>query len=205
MVVSTLRTAHGRGRTEPGRRSPAPGVLRLLQEFINTYNVEREHLGLPTEEFVTPAGLRRWLRRQGLWPRDARIRRADVRGVRRLREALRRVLLAHNGAPVDAAAVAVLRRAARAARLGVRVDAGGRMELAAGAPGLAGVLGRFVAAAFAAQRDGTWERLKACRRCRWAFYDRSRNRSGRWCAMSICGNRTKARAYRSRRHPDRRR
>ncbi|MFD9698271.1 CGNR zinc finger domain-containing protein [Lentzea sp. NPDC059081] len=36
--------------------------------------------------------------------------------------------------------------------------------------------------------------------CRWAFYDVSRNGRGRWCAMEICGNRQKTRAYRERRH-----
>ena len=47
--------------------------------------------------------------------------------------------------------------------------------------------------------DGTWRRLKACREdtCQWAFYDRSKNRSGTWCSMAVCGNRAKARAYRS--------
>ena len=28
-----------------------------------------------------------------------------------------------------------------------------------------------------------------------AFFDRSKNRSATWCSMSICGNRTKNRAY----------
>jgi predicted RNA-binding Zn ribbon-like protein len=30
------------------------------------------------------------------------------------------------------------------------------------------------------------------------FYDRSKNRSGRWCVMAECGNRAKVRAYRER-------
>ncbi len=49
--------------------------------------------------------------------------------------------------------------------------------------------------------DGTWQRVKACDAddCLEAFYDQSRNRSGRWCDMSLCGNRTKVRAYRSKR------
>ena len=34
--------------------------------------------------------------------------------------------------------------------------------------------------------------------CRWAFYDGSKNRSGRWCDMASCGNRMKARAFRER-------
>ena len=52
----------------------------------------------------------------------------------------------------------------------------------------------------AGMEEGAWERLKTCAngRCGWAFYDRSKNRSGRWCSMDVCGNRAKTRAYRSR-------
>ena len=46
---------------------------------------------------------------------------------------------------------------------------------------------------------GTWPRLKGCAQCEWVFFDRSKNRSGTWCSMTICGNRTKNRAYRRRR------
>ena len=51
-----------------------------------------------------------------------------------------------------------------------------------------------------AMSDGTWARVKACRAgdCHWAFYDFSRNRSGTWCDMAVCGNREKVRAYRAR-------
>ncbi|MGH2778535.1 MAG: CGNR zinc finger domain-containing protein, partial [Actinomycetota bacterium] len=31
-----------------------------------------------------------------------------------------------------------------------------------------------------------------------AFYDHSKNRSGKWCTMRVCGNRAKTRAYRER-------
>jgi len=56
-----------------------------------------------------------------------------------------------------------------------------------------------LAIAFDAMLDGTWGRLKACRNCRWSFYDYSPNRSATWCSMQLCGNRTKTRAYRRRR------
>jgi predicted RNA-binding Zn ribbon-like protein len=48
--------------------------------------------------------------------------------------------------------------------------------------------------------DGSWQRVKACRAddCHWAFYDFSRNRSGTWCDMAVCGNREKVRSYRER-------
>ena len=50
------------------------------------------------------------------------------------------------------------------------------------------------------QRDGTWQRLKACGNpdCRWAFYDRSHSRAGAWCDMATCGNRIKNRRLRQR-------
>lgn len=183
---------------EPGHRRPAPDTLRLLQQFINTYNIERHHLGLRTEEFASSADLRRWLVQHRLLPRGAAVRAAEVLRAQEAREALRRLALAHNGRAVDPDAVATLNRLARAARVAVHVGRDGRMRLESHARGVTGALGRLVAAAFTAQIDGTWPRLKACRRCHWAFYDRSKNRSGRWCAMSICGNRAKARAFRSR-------
>jgi predicted RNA-binding Zn ribbon-like protein len=52
-----------------------------------------------------------------------------------------------------------------------------------------------------AQLTGAWPRVKGCRQCGYVFFDRSKNRSAAWCAMSICGNRTKNRAYRRRRAP----
>jgi len=66
---------------------------------------------------------------------------------------------------------------------------------------LDGALGVLLAVVQSAQADGTWSRLKACSQddCRWVFYDRSRNRSSRWCEMAVCGNRNKAREFRRRR------
>lgn len=44
-----------------------------------------------------------------------------------------------------------------------------------------------------------WRRVKICPAddCRWAFFDRSRNRSRTWCSMQVCGNREKARKHRA--------
>jgi predicted RNA-binding Zn ribbon-like protein len=189
----------GRTATEPGGRPPAPRNLRRLQEFINTYNIERNHLGLRREEFSTPGDLRRWLQARGLLRGRAEVTAADVHLAVRVREALRRLLLAHNRQRPAAHEIAALNRLARAARLVIQFRPDGTVEIEAESGGAGGALGRLLASAFAAQLDGTWERLKACRRCHWAFYDQSRNRSGRWCAMSICGNRMKARRYRTHR------
>jgi hypothetical protein len=55
--------------------------------------------------------------------------------------------------------------------------------------------------ALLAQRDGTWSRLKLCRKpaCAVAFYDRSRNNSGVWHDVRRCGNAANLRASRARR------
>ncbi len=189
---------------EPGGRRAAPRTLRPLQQFINTYNIEREHIGLRMDEFASPADLRRWLAGQGLLRRNARVRASEFRRALEVREALRRLVLAHNRGPVDPAAVTILNRLVRHAHLVIRFRRDGTMRLESDAPGVVGALGRLLAAAFTGQIEGTWDRLKACRRCRWAFYDHSKNRSGAWCVMSICGNRVKAQTYRAlHRVPDR--
>jgi predicted RNA-binding Zn ribbon-like protein len=48
---------------------------------------------------------------------------------------------------------------------------------------------------------GHWSRLRLCANtdeCGVAFYDRSRNRQGRWCSAAICGNRINSRSHRRR-------
>ncbi|AXB48989.1 CGNR zinc finger domain-containing protein [Amycolatopsis albispora] len=61
-------------------------------------------------------------------------------------------------------------------------------------------VGAVLAAAARLSLLGEFARIKICPadNCRWAFYDRSRNRSRAWCSMSACGNREKARAWRQR-------
>ena len=51
-------------------------------------------------------------------------------------------------------------------------------------------LGAIAAAAVALTVDGRWDRLKICPAddCRWAFYDRSKNRFRHWCSMAECGS-----------------
>jgi predicted RNA-binding Zn ribbon-like protein len=176
-------------------REPAPGRLALVQRFVNT--VDYEH---GREVLSDPARLRRLLVELGLLSPDAVVSKADFGRALAVREALRALALANNGAAVDPEQLAVLERAAAGGRLTVRFD-GARAVLAPAAPGVGGALADLVGIVHTAMADGTWPRLKACKRdvCRWLFYDRSRNRSARWCQMAVCGNRTKTRAYRTRR------
>jgi predicted RNA-binding Zn ribbon-like protein len=179
-----------------GSRELAPGELATLQQFVNTLDLEDG-----VELLQGPADLRRWLAHHELAAPSTRIGEDDFRRAIEVREAFRAVLEANNGAPLDPDAVATLDAAARAAELTVRWNDAGQAELVPARAGLDGAFGRLLAIVYRARVEGTWQRLKACPRhsCRWAFYDRSRNRSSTWCAMSSCGNREKARAFRERR------
>ena len=47
------------------------------------------------------------------------------------------------------------------------------------------------------------DRVKKCGGCGWLFLDTSKNASRRWCTMSVCGNRDKARRYQQRKREKR--
>jgi predicted RNA-binding Zn ribbon-like protein len=182
--------------TENHGRAPAPGSLRLVQEFVNTLDVE-DGRDLLADRF----GLQKWLQEQGLATSGSRPSALDVATAAELREALRALLRVNSGgAPAPEAAALVNRLSARApVRVELGADGGATLR-GAGGTGVDAGLAAVLAAAGTAMLDGGWARLKACvdPDCGWAFYDRSRNRSGQWCDMAVCGSRHKVRAYRSR-------
>jgi predicted RNA-binding Zn ribbon-like protein len=183
-------------RAEPGDRAPAPGPLRLVQRFVNTNDLE----GGP-ELLHDASALRAWMVAAELLEPRAEVTAGDHARAIALREALRDLAAANAGLPHDPAAADAVNGAARRARLAPVFD-GTHSELEPSASGVDAALGRIVAALHAAVAEGTWPRLKACERdvCRWAFYDHSKNRSGHWCSMAVCGQREKnRRAYARRR------
>jgi predicted RNA-binding Zn ribbon-like protein len=179
---------------EPGGRPKAPGRLELLQRFVNTYNHD-----FPPEwdRIGTPEKARAWLREKRLLAQGDRVSDADVARLRELREAIRALAIANQGERPAAAAAEAIRRVS--APLGVSVDAAGRTALEPERGGVDGVVATLLGILHEAQLTGQWSRLKGCRQCEYAFFDRSKNRSAAWCAMSICGNRTKNREYYRRR------
>jgi predicted RNA-binding Zn ribbon-like protein len=180
---------------DPGNRARAPEPLRLVQAFVNTLDIENR-----VEELESPAVLERVLVELGAPVcGGARLGTSDLATALEFREALRALALANSGLPVEATHLEALDRVAAAACLTVRFE-GSSARLVPQAQGLEGSLGRILAVVHEAITDGTWWRLKGCPRdvCHWVFYDRSRNGSGKWCAMSVCGNRTNTRSYRRR-------
>jgi predicted RNA-binding Zn ribbon-like protein len=165
---------------------------------VNTRDIEAGE-----EELSTPAALGAWLSAHELAPAGVEPGVGDLRRAVDLRESLRAILLSHGeGAPEPADAWKALDAGAARARLQVRFGSDGAALIEPAAAGVDGALGRLLAVVHIAVADGdAWRRLKACRlhSCEWAFYDHTKNRSGAWCNMAVCGNRAKARAYRERR------
>jgi predicted RNA-binding Zn ribbon-like protein len=176
-------------------RDPAPGALQIVQKFVNTADIESA-----TDELSEPAALRTWLMGHDLIGRGERCTAGDIQRATAVREAVRALLLGHAGEETSDDARGVLDGAALRARFTVRFE-GDQARLEPTAPGVDGAIGHLLAIVTASMADGTWARLKACRSdsCQWAFYDHSRNGSGAWCDMAICGSREKMRTYRRRR------
>jgi len=186
---------------EPGGRPKAPGRLELLQRFINSYNHD---LPLEWDRIGTPKRAQAWLRQKRLVAAGDRISDVDVARLRELREAMRALAIANQGGQSGAAAADVVRRVSDVAQLSVVIDGTGRTALEPAGRGVDAAMATLLGILHEAQLTGHWSRMKGCRQCGYAFFDRSKNRSAAWCAMSICGNRTKNRAYyRRRRTPTR--
>ena len=169
--------------------------LDLVRDYVNTFDLET---GI--DQIATADELARWFSEQGLVDDLVEPTEQEVEEAAAVREAIRELLLANNGVEVDAGAASrTLEEAGRKARLGVRFE-DGRPVLAPEDDGARGALGRMVATVAELAPTDDWKRLKTCRdeHCRVAFFDKSRNRSRAWCSMEVCGNREKARSFRSR-------
>jgi predicted RNA-binding Zn ribbon-like protein len=178
---------------------PVPRELAAVQALVNTIDLEGNE-----DTLDSPAALRDLLVGLGLLAGSERVSEDDLALALALREALRAMLRVNDGEPLHPDALEAVNRATAGLPLQVAFDADGHPALGAAPAGCRGALATLLAGVAMASAQGTWRRLKACSAdsCQWAFYDRSKNRSGRWCSMQTCGNRTKTRTYRSRRRSD---
>jgi predicted RNA-binding Zn ribbon-like protein len=177
------------------QRNEAPGELELVRRFVNTRDVEEG-----TDELDGPEALLGWFVGMELLDEEASAGERDLQRALALREGIRSLLLANNGEEVEPARLRELNRAAGSMCLTVRFDEEGSPTFEPESSGVSAALGRILTAVVRAADEGIWGRLKVCPNdaCQLAFYDRSKNRSGRWCTMEVCGNRMKARAFRQR-------
>jgi predicted RNA-binding Zn ribbon-like protein len=181
---------------QPAGRPPAPGRLAYVQAFLNSFwDLDRDGGG---ERWSSAGAYGEWLRARGF---GGGASAGDLARAIELREALRELCLANHDGAEAPRALAVLDGVARAVAPSAALAPSlrtGALEPGGDGPDAACALA--LAVVFAARVDGSFARLKACphAHCGWAFYDGSRNRSGQWCSMRICGNRTKGEAFRRR-------
>lgn len=169
----------------------------MVQRFVNTRNYLHGGDRLETVEAAGDClvGL-------GLLETGERFEESERRRLVAFREGLRDVIATHNkGVGGSEATAEALNGLISPTRLRASFDPDGRLVLEPGVEGqpVDHVMGRLIVAT-ARAGEQTWERLKVCRNenCRWVFYDASKNRSGAWCDMEICGARHKMRRYRER-------
>jgi predicted RNA-binding Zn ribbon-like protein len=175
----------------------APDDLELVRGFLSLHDHERDN-----PEGMPPSleSLRWWLGARELLEPEDRVRDQDLAWALRVRDALTAKVRESSGEPRDEEATALLNRAADETGLRVCFGCTDGDPIHVEATGVRGAIGRILGAAFLAELDGRWERFRVCRDpgCTAVFFDRSRNRSGKWCSMASCGNRAKVRAFRAR-------
>jgi predicted RNA-binding Zn ribbon-like protein len=180
---------------QPAGRPPAPGRLAYVQAFLNSFWDLETH---GDERWATPGDYERWLADRSF--RGA-VAPADLERALSLREALRALCLAnHDAVPAPSATATVDRVAREVAGAAALVPSLADQTVNPLGDGPDAACALAVAIVLEARADGSFARLKACphERCGWAFFDTSRNRSGQWCSMRICGNRSKGEAFRRR-------
>jgi len=176
--------------------TPAPGDLVVLQRFLNLH----EHDAEGVEHDPPLEMVRTYLVDGGLLAPKERFTETERETYLELRRALRALILTNEGEPLSPADAQVIDRLAVEAKLHPHFHAEHAPTLEPRGEGVAAAFGQIVAIAFVAAFDGTFAHLKTCASedCRAVFFDRSKNHSGRWCSMEVCGNRAKVRAWRER-------
>lgn len=182
---------------------PAPGGLVFVQELMNTIAAgkpRREDFlaDLPTAQGWLNDALSDWATMTGAAPFSIILKQEDLDKLRDFRDDLRRaVATADDGtAPSAGSNPTTLPAVSVSMQWG---DSGHVQPLPRGS-GWRKLASLAAIEVFQAQQDGSWGRVKTCRnpRCAVAFFDRSRNNSGVWHNVKVCGNAANLRAYRAR-------
>ena len=180
---------------------------RLCLDFVNTEGLDRNS---PPDRLDSLGAFLDWATSRGLLdearagalPSAGDSATADfLAGAREVREALYRIFssVASEGEASDGD-LELLGRHLADALPSLRLERRGdtfEWALPPGAPLPEALLWPIVLSAADLLRSDRLERVKECAgdTCSWMFIDTSRNRSRRWCDMSDCGNRAKARRF----------
>ena len=150
----------------------------------------------PRELLQTAADLDRWLLSSGVAARPPAAKDEDLKQVRELREAIYALA---SGTDADAAR-GTLNRAAALPPARPQLDTSGELTLEGSAKELLATIAREAVELLGSPER---ERIRGCEGdgCALLFLDLSRSGGRRWCSMAGCGNRAKARAFRTKAQP----
>jgi predicted RNA-binding Zn ribbon-like protein len=171
----------------------APGGLALVQGLLNTRSTASGFPDLLDDESTAERwlveGLREWGELAGSDPIEQMVSADGLAELRALRDRVRSYV--------------------QGDRVGVRIDQpiavvsneDGTLRTQPTGTGMRWVESAIWGAVLMAQDRDTLRRLKLCRNemCGSAFYDRSKNSSGVWHDVHVCGNAANLRASRARR------
>jgi predicted RNA-binding Zn ribbon-like protein len=174
---------------------PAPGGLGLVQDFLNTRGIGNyggDLLGDAALAGDWAAGaVRTWSALRGIDVPPPALTEADASKLRSLRNTIAELVA---GQPTGGRAVGAVSASFALSETGsVRLEPAGN--------GWRWLASALWAEILLSQQDGTWQRIKRCRKddCESTFYDRSKNNSGVWHDVKTCGNAANLRASRARR------
>lgn len=198
MSTATLDSVSSASSIAPVDRhgSPlAPGGLALVHSLLNTRaagsRCEDQLLELSTARAWLAETLIVWADRKAVEVPHLELTAHDLPPLRKLRDGIESMLLAGRR-----------REASFTARLDLTMTADAQVTVhPRGRQASDWMRSAVLAECLAAQLTSVWPRLKLCANpeCNAAFYDRSKNRSGVWHDVHVCGNRHNLRASRARR------
>ncbi|MFF5051628.1 CGNR zinc finger domain-containing protein [Micromonospora sp. NPDC000663] len=191
---------------------PAPGGLGLVQDLLNTISAGAPRQPDLLDEPSSATGwardaAARWSTATGRPAPDVTLDPAGLRTLRILRDDLQNGIDARlrgtpeSGQPTTGTSDDRTPTGSRPAGATLRLDREGSVHLEPAGSGADLLVSLVLAALFEAQLTDVGRRIKTCRnpRCQVAFYDRSRNNSGVWHSVRVCGLPTNLRAHRARR------
>lgn len=188
MDLDATRTAS----TGTGVSDAVSKPWQLVLELLNTRYFSG---GVEHDELADPGRAEQWLRRHGVPAAAASAGPANAVLIQ-TRQALRNHLLSPSRSSRNR-----LNTLLANASIELRIDAGGASERLVGLNDAQRLPWQALRAYHHMVAAGTHTRLRTCEAgdCILFFYDNSPRNDRRWCSMSTCGNRHKARRH-ARRH-----
>ncbi len=175
--------------------SAAPAGLALVQDFLNTLAIGEHGGDLLADASCAQAwavqAVGAWSAQRGTEPQVPALTDSDVSRLRALRRALADLVAGDRDGG----------RAIGPSTASLAVSQTGQVRLEPVGQGWRWLSSALWGEVLLSQQTGEWRRLKQCRNpgCRSTFYDRSKNSSGVWHSVKVCGNAANLRASRGRR------